>query len=222
MAEPERPRTSLFHHRFSGPKRTDELNWRQRYRRTLFLDARVSIWIRLFNLAVVSTLLGLAIKIRLELFDLNFPGLIGASTTLFIAYSSLTIFHVLIAVYREYYGKPIGLWGLRSKMLWVCLDLLFVCLWSSALSLAINDLIATPLQCVPETPWWRAGLSQNNILPQSVVQSHFAKEACRRQDGCIALNIMALVAYGGNMVLSLFRIFETVRRTANVDRAVMI
>jgi len=27
--------------------------------------------------------------------------------------------------------------------------------------------------------------------------------------------------YGGNMVLSLFRIFETVRRTAHVDRAVM-
>jgi hypothetical protein len=193
--------------------------------------------------------------------------MMGSSTTLVIAYSSLTVFHVLTAIYREYFGKPIGLWGLRSKMLWVCLDLCFVALWSSAVSLATNDYIATPLECTTASPWWRSGLStdyaellddlqllssagnstalqnQNSatngdgvgvtpaslvahslgiVLPAEIVESSLTREACRRQQATIALSMLALLLYGGNMVLSLFRIFETVRRTANVDRAVMV
>jgi hypothetical protein len=187
--------------------------------------------------------------------------MMGSSTTLVIAYSSLTVFHVLTAIYREYFGKPIGLWGLRSKMLWVCLDLCFVALWSSAVSLATNYYIATPLECTTASPWWRSGLSTDYaellddlqllssagnstaiqssaidrvtpasligqtlgiILPAEIVESSLTREACRRQSVTIALSMLALLLYGGNMVLSLFRIFETVRRTANVDRAVMV
>nr|XP_019050566.1 hypothetical protein I302_01003 [Kwoniella bestiolae CBS 10118]OCF29496.1 hypothetical protein I302_01003 [Kwoniella bestiolae CBS 10118] len=232
-----------------------EADWRQTYRRVLFLDARVTIWIRLMNLVVVVVSLGLAITIRLELEHLRLPGLIGSSTTLVMSYSCLTILHVLTAIYREYFGKPIGLWGLRSKMLWVCLDLLFVGLWSSAISLSTNDLIATPLQCTSDAPWWREGLSDqysrllndlSNLtliadqslgqnattqlisqsvsitLPSTIINSPLAKEACRRQAGVIALSLLSLVLYGGNMVISLFRIFETVRRTANVSKAVTL
>lgn len=234
----------------SKVKRTDGLDWKQRLRRKLFLDARVTIWIRFINLAVVICSLGLAVTIRKELFELRLPGLIGPSTTLVIAYSALTIIHIFIAVYREYFGRPIGLWGLRSKMLWVCLDLLFVALWSSALTLQINDLIDTPLNCVPQTAWWEEGKSSEYaallndldvlrasstdsqdsgvsdtlgiILPDVITSSSLAREACRRQEGGIALALMTLLLYGGNMVLSLFRIFETVRRTAHVDRAVNV
>lgn len=230
-------------------KRSDGLNWKQRLRRKLFLDARVTIWIRFINLAVVVCSLGLAVTIRKELFSLRLPGLIGPSTTLVIAYSALTIIHIFIAVYREYFGRPIGLWGLRSKMLWVCLDLLFVALWSSALTLQINDLIDTPLDCVAQSAWWEEGRSAEYaallndldllraseanlqdlgvsetlgiILPDAITGSSLARAACRRQEGGIALALMTLLLYGGNMVLSLFRIFETVRRTAHVDRAVM-
>lgn len=134
-------------------------------------------------------------------------------------------------------------------MLWVCLDLLFVALWSSALTLQINDLIDTPLDCVRQAAWWEEGRSAEYadlledldvlrasgrdlqdlgvsetlgiILPDEVTSSSLAREACRRQEGGIALALMTLLLYGGNMVLSLFRIFETVRRTAHVDRAVM-
>jgi hypothetical protein len=230
-------------------KRNDGLDWKRRLRRKLFLDARVTIWIRFVNLAVAVCSLGLAVTIRKELFALRLPGLIGPSTTLIIAYSSLTIIHIFIAVYREYFGRPIGLWGLRSKMLWVCLDLLFVALWSSGLTLQINDLIDTPLNCVSQSAWWEEGRSSEYaellndldvlrssdatledlgisatlglILPDAITGSNLAREACRRQEGGIALALMTLLLYGGNMVLSLFRIFETVRRTANVDRAVM-
>ncbi|WVQ85484.1 hypothetical protein IAT38_007649 [Cryptococcus sp. DSM 104549] len=237
----------------SNEKRQDLTgNWRKRYRRMLFLDARVTIWIRLVNLAVVVVALGLAVTIRLKLISLHLPGVLGSSTTLIIAYSSLTIVHVLTAIYREYFGRPIGLWGLRSKMLWVCLDLLFVALWSSAMSLAINDLIATPLDCTSGSAWWRNGLAEEYAellaelaeitssssgalargvtsvsaithtlgitLPDSVIGDARARAVCRRQAGCISLSLLALLLYGGNMVLSLFRIFETVRRTAQANK----
>ena len=166
-----------------------------------------------------------------------------------------------MAIYREYFGKPIGLWGLRSKMLWVCLDIAFVALWSSVLSLSINDYISTPLECDRGYPWWTAGLSggyarlladlgidPNNpgtsitgtstggaitgvdlikatlgiVLPDQVIESARARNICYRQRGEIGLTLMSMLLYGGNMVLSLFRIFETVRRHAQQERPPMI
>ena len=175
----------------------------------------------------------------------------GASTTLLIAFSALTALHVLTAIYREYFGKPIGLWGLRSKMLWVCLDLAFIAFWSSAVSLALNDYISTPLECTSDTPWWRWGLADQYaqllqnlqpstnltvgvtsaemvshslgiVLPIEIINSPLTKQICDKQVGSVFLALITLFLYTGNMVLSLFRIFETVRRTANVDRAVMV
>lgn len=135
-------------------------------------------------------------------------------------------------------------------MLWVCLDLLFVALWSSALSISTNDYILTPLECTRDDPWWLPGLrasysallrdlSANGelgqvtgadlikatlgiILPEQIIQAPLAREVCRRQSGCIALSLLALLLYAGNMVLSLFRIFETVRRSSDVGKAIMV
>lgn len=155
-----------------------------------------------------------------------------------IAYASFTAVHVLLAIYREYFGRPIGLWGLRSKMLWVCLDLLFVALWSSALTLAVNDFIDTPLDCSPLSPWWTPGYDYygsgvtgrtaamsfvvDAIVPDSVKRSPAVGDACRRQAACIAISLVAVLLYCGNMVLSLFRIFETVRRTAQTGRRMSV
>ena len=207
----------------------------------LFLDARVTIYIRLVNLGMAATLLGLAITIRLLLIDLDIDGVIGPSTTLIIAYACLTIVHVLMAIYKEYFGRPIGLWGLRSKMLWVCLDLLFIALWSSATTLAINDYINTPLDCTPMTPWWTSGSEYYNYQysyhPQRLTAttatssrdlqitdelraSPQVKHICERQIGCFTVAILCLLLYCGNMILSLFRIFETVRRTATPIRSI--
>lgn len=189
---------------------------------------------------------GLTISIRQSLIQLRLPGLIGPSTTLIISFAAFTLFHAVTAIYREYFGKPIGLWGLRSKMLWVCLDLLFVGLWSSALSAATSDYISTPLMCTRDDPWWIHGLRSSYsdllaetatgpatgadfikatlgiILPEQILQAPLVREICGRQIGCIALSLFVLLLYAGNMVLSLFRIFETVRRSANVGRALMV
>lgn len=217
----------------------DSIARRKRWRRILFLDARVTIYIRFFNLATSVTLLALAISIRLKEGGLGLRGIIGPSTTLIISYACFTIVHGLTAMYREYFGRPIGLWALRSKMLWVCLDLLFIALWASAATLAINDYINTPLDCTPGSPWWTSGrdfysrkapgmnkiaewrgpptntLGTDTYVDEAVKYSSPARAVCRRQIGCFAVSIVSLLLYCGNMVLSLFRIFETVRRTAN-------
>lgn len=216
----------------------DALDWRLRVRRMLFLDARVTIYIRLFNLAIAVTLLALSITVRQKVGQLGLRGIIGPSTTLIISYSCLTIVHVLTAIYREYFGRPIGLWGLRSKMLWVCLDLLFIALWSSGATLAINDYIDTPLGCTPSTPWWSNGIEYTDMpnsalpgyavfettipVPDQLKGSPLARSVCRRQVGCFAVSVVVLLLYCGNMVLSLFRIFETVRRTSNPIRTVSV
>ena len=175
----------------------------------------------------------------------------GSSTTLIISYASLTFVHVMTAIYREYFGRPIGLWGLRSKMLWVCLDLIFIALWSSAITDSANDYIATPLMCTSGSAWWSYEINasfavQNGVvldplanlsvllgpnaqpkvmdvvLPDTFTQSGPVEEVCDRQVGCIVLSLLAVLLYGGNMVLSLFRIFETVRRTSNAGKAIMV
>lgn len=237
-------KVGMFGHRRKA-RPLDKLDWRKRIRRMLFLDARVTVYIRLFNLAIAVTLLALALTIRLRVSKLGVRGIIGPSTTLIISFSCLTIVHVLTAIYREYFGRPIGLWGLRSKMLWVCLDLLFIALWSSAATLAINDYIITPLDCTPLSPWWSQGteyvdaialvtrgvemaakaassFERETPVPAALKFSAAAKAVCRRQVGCFAVSLVALLLYCGNMVLSLFRIFETVRRTANPIRTISV
>lgn len=189
------------------------------------------------------------------LIELDIDGVIGPSTTLIIAYACLTIVHAMTAIYKEYFGRPIGLWALRSKMLWVCLDLLFIALWSSATSLAINDYINTPLDCTPMTPWWTSGSDYYNYqysyhprrlapggaggisvangdapsvlapdlgISDAVLASSKVAHICERQIGCFTVAILALLLYCGNMILSLFRIFETVRRTAVPVRSISI
>lgn len=56
-------------------------------------------------------------------------GLVGSSPILTIGYAPPTIIHTMVTTWKEAFGRPIGLWGLRSKMVWVCGDLLFIALW---------------------------------------------------------------------------------------------
>ncbi len=171
------------------------------------------------------------------------PGVIGPSTTLTIAYAAFTILHLLTAIYREYFGRPIGLWACDPRCSGCASTSSSIALWSSAMSLAINDYIATPLDCTAAAPWWTNGLEGNYerllqslagtsaaaivpllgdsnaaagsssswtpadrvaetlgiTLPDEVIHSGIAREACRRQVVTIALSLLTLLLYGGNM-----------------------
>jgi hypothetical protein len=205
-----------------------------------------------------------AVSIKIELVRLGLPGIIGASTVLIIAYAAVTFVHIGAAAIREFIGRPIGLWRLGDKMFWVGTDIVMVCLWASTLSLAINDLIATPLECVSTSPWWTPGLGRSyaqlvenlaasanasanalltapsNLatnstsaytpvsriastlgiqLPEQVVRSTLARQICHRHEASIALSLFNTIMYAGTLVLSLYRIFETIARSASAAQS---
>lgn len=61
----------------------------------------------------------------------------------------------------EYFGRPLGLWRTSAKLLHTLSETVFICAWSSALSLCFDNLFTSPLDCAPRssTSWW-------NQLPQ--------------------------------------------------------
>lgn len=110
------------------------------------------------------------------------------------------------------------------------------------MSAAINDFIATPLECTGVRPWWRTELTDSYshlmdsirpvnstvawtpletisstlgiVLPSVILNSSTKVGICHRQAASIGLGVVTLVLYCFNMILSLFRIFETVRVSA--------
>lgn len=71
----------------------------------------------------------LSVQLREMQRDIELPGIMGSSPIMSMAFSVATIVHFFAVSHRELTGRPIGLWGLRSKMLWVCLDILFISFW---------------------------------------------------------------------------------------------
>jgi hypothetical protein len=92
------------------------------------------------------------------------------------------------------------------------LDLLFIALWSSDLSVAISDFLATPMGCSNIDPWWNPlatpAIEHNPLLDEK----HNAM--CDRQSAIIAFVAFILVSYVANMVLSLFKTLEKVALAA--------
>jgi hypothetical protein len=92
-------------------------------------DARSTLYLRLLTLVGIATSLGIGCKLFLLEQESDLDGILGSAPILSISYGSVSSIHCLLIMYREAFGKPIGLWGLRSKMTWVCLDLFFIALW---------------------------------------------------------------------------------------------
>jgi len=179
----------------------------------LLSDPKVPIFLRLLSLASVTVSLALAVTIwNLERRD-GVPGIIGSSTVLVIAYACLTLGHGLFAIWLEWKGVPIGVWRSKKKMAWICSDLLFIALWSSVLSLAVSDYLASPLSCSAVGPWWITWQSYVVALDHPVPA---ARELCNRQAALIAFITLNLVVAVANIVLSLFRTLEKVSRAAKV------
>lgn len=201
---------------------------RTKIREYLMYDARSTLYLRLLTLVGIATSLGIGCKLFLLEQESDLDGILGSAPILSISYGSVSSIHCLLIMYREAFGKPIGLWGLRSKMTWVCLDLFFIALWyvrwfprlvsanplprSSDLSLTISDYMSSPLQCA-KNPWWT---SNDYIipLPEVITRSSQKDDMCNRQAALIAFVLVTLIMYVVNIIISLFRIFERLSTVA--------
>ncbi|KAJ9097821.1 hypothetical protein QFC19_006689 [Naganishia cerealis] len=186
---------------------------RAKLRKYFIFDARSTLYLRLASLVGIATSLGLGAKLYSLEIQNDLDGILGSAPILSISYGSVSAIHCLIVMYREAFGKPIGLWGLRSKMTWVCLDLFFIALWSSCLSLTISDYMSSPLQCSTANPWWTTG-TYTITLPDLITNGQQKDKMCDRQAALIGFVLFTLVMYVINMVISLFRIFERLSTVA--------
>ncbi|KAH8918229.1 hypothetical protein BT69DRAFT_1338355 [Atractiella rhizophila] len=167
------------------------------------------LFFRLLNLSFTACVLGLAIRVLVVENQHNIRGIIGTSTTLALIIAPLTLCHILGSVYLEYFGRPIGIWSVRLKMTHTLIDLVFIVLWSSELSLAFDDYFSTSLECTTWTPNPRF---QSTATVDVEVPTHVQDILCDSQGALVALVFGGMVLYIAVLVVSLFRIFNQVRR----------
>ncbi|KZT52489.1 hypothetical protein CALCODRAFT_425177, partial [Calocera cornea HHB12733] len=169
---------------------------------------------RLLNLIFTASALGVAIHAQLEEREAGVEGVLGSSTAVTIVFAPLTLCHVMIAIYLEYFGRPLGLWRTSAKLALTLVEVIFVCLWSSALSLAVDNYLTTPLRCAPRhaTSWWSDQPRTPNplSLDPDPADIGVGSSVCDLQAALISLVLVGLCSYCISLVISLFRIFERV------------
>lgn len=90
-------------------------------------------------------------------------------------------------------------------------ELIFICLWSSILSLAMDDLFTSSLECTPFTPYARYNISPANV-GSSAVEGTLADSICGQQVAQVVFVFLSVVTYAAILIVSLFRIFAKVSR----------
>lgn len=184
----------------------------QTLRRWILYNNSVPLLIRLLNLSFTSATLAVAISIRQVERKYTLVGAVGSSPILAIIFAPLTIIHVMIAIYLEYFGKPLGLWRTSGKLMHTLLEMLFICMWSANLSLAFDNFFTSRLDCTPSwtTRWWNQ-LPLPETLDEGRNEGGPADRICDEQLALICLVFFGLVLYCGSLIISLFRIFEKVK-----------
>lgn len=90
-------------------------------------------------------------------------------------------------------------------------ELIFICLWSSTLSLAFDDLFTSSLECTGWTPYRRYNSPPANV-GSSDTEGTLADHICSQQIGMVSVMTITVVVYILVLVVSLFRIFAKVSR----------
>lgn len=139
-------------------------------------------------------------------------GAVGSSATIVIIFAPLTLVHVVIAIYLEYFGRPLGLWRTSRKLAHTLFEVLFICAWSAALSLCFDNFFTSLVPCAAwsRTSWYNS-LARPSIPQLEALDKSSSSAICDSQLALIYLVGIGLVMYCVNLVISLFRIFEKMK-----------
>lgn len=198
------PRRSVSRHR--DPEKGDDgarEGIKARIGRWTLYSFWTPLFLRLANFALTCTTLALGVRIRNLEAKASLTGITGSSPLVAIIFSPPALLHVLTAVYLEYFGKPIGLWSLPSKLLFTSLDLVVISLWASLLGLTISDIFTTPLHCAPESSrWW------TNV--QSSEPAQHVRGVCGNQIAMVVTVVVGVLGFGVGNVVSLARVWAKI------------
>ncbi|EPQ60702.1 hypothetical protein GLOTRDRAFT_68568 [Gloeophyllum trabeum ATCC 11539] len=187
---------------------------KRKIRKFLLTNAYAPLLFRFINITFTTAALAVAIRIRILEKRNNIMGAVGASPTLVVIFAPLTLVHVLVAIYAEYFSRPLGLWHTSSKLAHTLLEVVFICAWSAALALCFDNFFTSIIPCAS----WGSVSWYNTIpRPQSPVPDLGRNEGgvgdriCDGQLALICLVGVGLIMYCINLVISLYRIFEKVK-----------
>ena len=103
--------------------------------------------------------------------------------------------------------RPIGLWGLSSKLWYTAIEIVFTCLWSALLALAFDNYFTSTIAC-------QANASPFFPIIEQVLKSYGDVEdkgkICSLQITLICLCMVSVVVYVFVFMITLFRIFYRV------------
>ncbi|KAK4055726.1 hypothetical protein OIV83_000272 [Microbotryomycetes sp. JL201] len=183
-----------------------------RFERFILRSAFAPLVFRFINLVVTTCTLGLAADIRERERKAKLVGIMGSSTIMCIVVAPIAIAHIFVTLYIEYFGSPIGIWSLGSKMAHTLTELIFICLWSSVLSLSFDDLFTSALECTAYTPYAQYNEPPTNVTGTAQMEGSLADKVCAQQSAVVAFVFIQVFLYAGILIVSLFRIFHKVSR----------
>jgi hypothetical protein len=182
----------------------------------------VPLLFRFINISFTTAALALAIRIRRIELRNNVLGALGSSPTLVIIFAPPTLLHVMLAIYLEYFGRPLGLWRTSHKLAHTLVEVLFICAWSAALSLCFDNYFTSMIPCTsPSAISWYSHLppATSPIPEGQSSEGGWGNSLCDYQRALISLVLVGLLMYCINLVISLFRIFEKVKFRATSDHS---
>ncbi|KIK06882.1 hypothetical protein K443DRAFT_673778 [Laccaria amethystina LaAM-08-1] len=184
---------------------------KRRFRNFILTNTYVPLLFRFINIAFTTAALGMAIRIREIELKHHAMGAVGSSPTVVIIFAPLTLVHVMIAIYLEYFGRPLGLWRTSAKLAHTLSEVLFICAWSAALSLCFDNFFTSLIPCasVSSTAWYNKLPRPPSQIPNS--ESFIGDRICDSQLSLICLVGVGLAAYCTNLVISLYRVVEKVK-----------
>ncbi|KAH9922995.1 hypothetical protein B0H21DRAFT_895216 [Amylocystis lapponica] len=184
----------------------------KRFRAYMLYNAYVPVLFRFVNVALTTAALAMAIRIRSIEKRNGIMGAVGSSPTLVIIFAPLTLVHVMLAIYVEYFGRPLGLWRTSSKLAYTLIEVIFVCAWSAALALTFDNFFTSLIPCASaESTAWYSQLPRQSIGSLNDMEGTVGDSVCDHQLALICLVGIGLIMYCFNLIISLFRIFERVK-----------
>jgi hypothetical protein len=188
---------------------------KKRLRRFVLTNTYVPLLFRFINISFTTAALAIAIRIRTYELRYHVMGAVGSSPMIVIIFAPPTLVHVMVAIYLEYFGRPLGLWNTSSKLTHTLLEVFFICAWSAALSLCFDNLFTSLVPCTaPSSISWYNQIPRPADLDFPNLGRHQGGVGDRICDDQLALIIVVgigLIMYCMNLFISLFRIFQKVK-----------
>lgn len=201
----------------SGDRSNSGNSRKKRFRAFILTNIYVPLLFRFINITFTTAALAVAIRIRITELQDGVMGIVGSSPTLVIIFAPLTLVHVMVAIYLEYFGRPMGLWRTSAKLAHTLLEVCFICAWSAAFSLCFDNFFTSLVPCASAgSIAWYNELSRPELTLPNLGRNEggVGDTLCDYQLALICLVGVGLVMYCINIVISLFRIFEKVKSYA--------